>query len=156
VEWLVTFYFRPQWKTWPYISALGIFLTVSGQVIRSTAMIHASSNFSHSVAYRKAADHRLVTDGIYAWFRHPSYAGFFYWGLGTQLALQNPLSFLVFLVALWRFFNSRIKAEERFLVKFFGDDYVLTEARLAPRSLVFCRRHSVLPSSHIRDCEYRM
>lgn len=28
-------------------------------------MIHAATNFSHQVAYRKADHHSLVTDGIY-------------------------------------------------------------------------------------------
>jgi len=87
-------------------------------------MIKAASNFSHVVAFRKNAGHLLVRDGIYAWFRHPSYAGFFYWALGTQLVLQNPLSFCVYFVLLMRFFSSRIRAEERALVSFFGDDYV--------------------------------
>lgn len=45
------------------------------------------------------------------WFRHPSYAGFFYWALGTQLVLQNPISISFFLVVLWRFFHSRIRSK---------------------------------------------
>jgi len=60
---------------------------------------------------------------VYAWFRHPSYAGFFYWALGTQLVLQNPVSFVFFAVSLWRFFYYRTRAEERALIKFFGDEY---------------------------------
>ncbi len=44
-----------------------------------------------------------------SWVRHPSYAGFFYWALGTQLLLQNPLSLLFFCVVLWRFFYYRIR-----------------------------------------------
>ena len=43
------------------------------------------------------------------WFRHPSYAGFFYWALGTQLVLQNPVSFTLYLIILWRFFSRRIR-----------------------------------------------
>lgn len=93
-------------------------------------MIHAGTNFSHMLAFRKAQGHVLVTDGIYryahnfqdvdpipgtneafSWFRHPSYAGFFHWALGTQLVLQNPVSFFFFAVVLWRFFNRRIRGE---------------------------------------------
>lgn len=37
-----------------------------GQTLRTTAMMHASTNFSHSVALRKQDSHRLVTDGVYA------------------------------------------------------------------------------------------
>lgn len=123
LEWLLTLYFAPHWKAMPYVSAVGIIITLFGQLLRSLAMVHASSNFSHAIAWRKSATHRLVTDGIYSWSRHPSYAGFFYWGVGTQIALQNPLSLLVYIVVLWRFFNARIQTEEKYLVKFFGDEY---------------------------------
>ena len=41
--------------------------------------------------------------------RHPSYFCFFYWAMGTQIALANPVSTLVFAIVLWRFFNRRIK-----------------------------------------------
>lgn len=54
------------------------------------------------------------TDGACSWSRHPSYAGFFYWCLGTQLVLQNPISFIVFAVVLWRFFYYRIRCESAF------------------------------------------
>ncbi|KAG8930563.1 hypothetical protein FRC02_004026 [Tulasnella sp. 418] len=124
VEFLITSYFFPKFKTYPYITEIGIVMTLIGQWLRSAAMITASTNFSHTVAWQKLEKHKLVTHGVYGWFRHPSYTGYFYWGLGTQLALQNPLSFVLFFVALWRFFNSRIKAEERFLTKFFGNEYV--------------------------------
>ncbi|KAM5540446.1 hypothetical protein V8D89_005904 [Ganoderma adspersum] len=122
-EYLLTLYFKPEYKQWPYVSFLGTILVLFGQTLRSTAMIYAGSNFSHMLAYRKLDGHVLVTGGIYRWFRHPSYAGFFYWALGTQLVLQNPVSISFFLVVLWRFFHSRIKTEEQYLTKFFGDDY---------------------------------
>ncbi|KAN0097499.1 Isoprenylcysteine carboxyl methyltransferase (ICMT) family domain containing protein [Tylopilus felleus] len=101
-----------------------------GQTLRTTAMMHASTNFSHSVALRKRDSHRLVTNGVYAWFRHPSYAGFFYWALGTQLVLQNPVSFIGFAIILWRFFYRRTRVEERALVQFFGNDYEVYRRRV--------------------------
>jgi protein-S-isoprenylcysteine O-methyltransferase len=122
-EYLLVLYFRPSLKSFPHVSLLGVVIVLFGQFLRSAAMIKASSNFSHMVAFRKLVDHRLVTDGVYRWSRHPSYAGFFYWALGTQLVLQNPFSFFVFWALLMRFFSSRIKAEERSLVSFFGQDY---------------------------------
>jgi len=99
-------------------------MVIAGQALRSAAMIHASTNFSHSVAFHKRDTHQLVTNGIYGWFRHPSYAGFFYWALGTQLVLQNVFTFILFAVLLWRFFYYRTRAEEAALIRFFGDDYV--------------------------------
>ena len=29
--------------------------------------------------------HYLVKSGVYAWFRHPSYVGWFYWSIATQV-----------------------------------------------------------------------
>ncbi|KAJ6515783.1 ICMT-domain-containing protein [Mycena sanguinolenta] len=122
-EYVLTLYFRPAWKAHPYISLFGVTLVLIGQALRSGAMIHASTNFSHAVAFRKRPSHVLVTDGIYAYLRHPSYAGFFYWALGTQLVLLNPVSFVLYSGTMWRFFFYRVKAEERALVAFFGDEY---------------------------------
>jgi protein-S-isoprenylcysteine O-methyltransferase len=48
-------------------------MVTAGQILRSTAMIHASSNFSHVVAFRKKDDHVLVTDGIYAYVPLPAF-----------------------------------------------------------------------------------
>ncbi|KAH8805580.1 Isoprenylcysteine carboxyl methyltransferase family-domain-containing protein [Xylogone sp. PMI_703] len=103
---------------------LGLFLVVLGQSIRSIAMIQAGSNFNHIVQRRKAQTHKLVTTGIYHYLRHPSYFGFFWWGLGTQLVLGNPVCFLAYTTVLWRFFSRRIKGEEELLIHFFGDEYV--------------------------------
>jgi len=132
-EYLLTLYLRPQWKHSSLPLFLGVTCIVVGQGLRSAAMIHASSNFSHSVQSRKATNHTLVTTGVYAWSRHPSYAGFFYWSLGTQLLLQNPLSFAVFFIVLWRFFRRRIQFEERALSGFFGQDYERYKESVATR-----------------------
>lgn len=40
-------------------------ITLLGQIIRSMAMIHASTNFSHMVAFHHRRGHRLVKEGIY-------------------------------------------------------------------------------------------
>lgn len=61
--------------------------------------------------YHKKDDHVLVTSGIYQRVRHPSYFGFFYWALGTQLVLGNSFSFFAYAAALWRFFSHRVLRE---------------------------------------------
>ncbi|KAF8897642.1 Isoprenylcysteine carboxyl methyltransferase family-domain-containing protein [Infundibulicybe gibba] len=133
MEYLLTLYFKPSLKSYPYVTILGIIMVIAGQALRSTAMIHASTNFSHAVAFRKREKHELVTDGVYAWFRHPSYAGYFYWALGTQLVLQNPATFILFTIVLWRFFYHRTRYEEKALVKFFGNSYVQYRGRVGTR-----------------------
>ncbi|GAA6049527.1 hypothetical protein JCM3770_000831 [Rhodotorula araucariae] len=109
------------WKHAGGVFLIGIALVAGGQVLRSYAMISASSNFSHL----KRPGHRLVKDGVYAWSRHPSYAGFYWWAFGTQVVLGNPICGLAFLGLLQWFFSTRIRetVEEQYLVRFFGKEY---------------------------------
>jgi protein-S-isoprenylcysteine O-methyltransferase len=109
----------PGWATpWlaPTLIYSGLIMVVVGQVVRSGAMIQAGTNFNHVVQYRKQNEHQLVTTGLYGYLRHPSYFGFFWWGLGTQLVLGNAVCFLGYLVVLWRFFSRRISGEFHFSV----------------------------------------
>jgi protein-S-isoprenylcysteine O-methyltransferase len=103
-------------------------LALMGQWFRSCAMIQAGSNFSHQIEHRKRTNHVLVTDGIYSWSRHPSYFGFFWWAVGTQFILGNPLSILGYVLVLSRFFQDRIAYEEDILVQFFGRKYLQYQA----------------------------
>lgn len=57
-------------------------------------------------------------------FRHPSYTGFFYWGIGLQIALLNPVCLVGYTAALYTFFSGRIKYEEQTLVDMFGNEYI--------------------------------
>ncbi|KAK1242177.1 hypothetical protein MKX07_000163 [Trichoderma sp. CBMAI-0711] len=103
---------------------LGLALVVVGQAVRSLAMLHAGASFNHHIQTKKAQTHLLVTTGIYGWLRHPSYFGFFWWGLGTQLVLGNAVCFVAYTAVLYTFFKGRIEIEEHKLVEFFGEDYV--------------------------------
>ena len=73
-------------------------------------MIHAGSNFNHLIQSKKKQGHVLVTGGIYKHLRHPSYFGFFWWGLGTQVVLGNTVCLVGYAVVLWRFFRRRIES----------------------------------------------
>lgn len=97
----------PDWVT-PLTITAGLLLIAAGQAVRSIAMVQAGSNFNHIVQARKATSHRLVTSGIYSVFRHPSYFGFFWWGLGTQLVLGNVVCLAGYAAVLWLFFKRRI------------------------------------------------
>ncbi|MCJ1287011.1 hypothetical protein MMC26_006358 [Xylographa opegraphella] len=117
-------------ESWHYpLLGLGLAMVVIGQVIRSAAMVVAGTNFNHTVQFTRVAEHKLVTNGVFAYFRHPSYFGFFWWGLATQMVLGNILSFFMYAVVLWLFFRARIEREEELLVKFFGQEYEDYRAR---------------------------
>ncbi|CUS24116.1 LAQU0S14e00496g1_1 [Lachancea quebecensis] len=127
------FGWKTSFPTWYHTSAaiLGLILMFLGQYIRTSAMITAGRSFSHQVKTSQNPDHVLITTGIYAHLRHPSYFGYFWWALGTQLWLLNPVSFAVFAYVLWRFFHSRIQYEERYLNDFFGEEYTKYTQRVA-------------------------
>ncbi|KAI4121687.1 MAG: hypothetical protein LQ347_006771, partial [Umbilicaria vellea] len=108
----------------PWLLGLGFVMLLVGQMTRALAMAQAGSNFNHTVQMKRKEGHELVTDGVYAWLRHPSYFGFWWWGLGTQVVLGNGLCLVGYAVVLWKFFSGRIEREEELLVKFFGDRYI--------------------------------
>jgi len=59
----------------------------------------------------------------YKILRHPSYVGFYYWSVGTQLLLGNALHTVLFAIAAWMFFRRRIPFEEEALVQLFPEEY---------------------------------
>ena len=118
-EHLLEMRFAPQLKTSWAGFASGLALVVAGQALRTLAMVHSGSNFSHRVAV-----HELVRTGIYGMMRHPSYAGFYCWAIGTQVMLGNPVVALGFALKLHGFFSTRIADEEQHLERFFGEAYV--------------------------------
>ncbi|QID83729.1 farnesyl cysteine-carboxyl methyltransferase [Saccharomyces pastorianus] len=129
LECLIESVLCPNVKTFSYsritkaCTIIGWLLIILGQYTRTVAMHTAGRSFSHIVKTKKETDHVLVKTGIYSWSRHPSYFGFFWWAIGTQLLLLNPISLLIFITVLWKFFKDRICLEERYLIEFFGTDY---------------------------------
>lgn len=112
-----------------WVKAFGFVLLVVGQAVRTIAMRTAGQSFSHMIVTQHEDFHELITSGIYQNLRHPSYTGFFWWAIGTQLLLLNPVSIVGFVFVLWNFFNDRIKYEEKLLIQFFGDEYVQYRTR---------------------------
>ncbi len=123
LEYSIEYYFFPSLKLCWFIGIIGALVSVSGEALRKIAMVTAGSNFTHNVQIYKRHHHKLVTTGIYKYFRHPSYVGWFYWSLGTQLLLCNPICLIGYILASWHFFKDRIETEEEFLIHFFGKDY---------------------------------
>jgi len=129
LECLFSTFFHPNFlRPGPFVHNLLLFLgllsVVIGQIVRSAAMKQAGTNFNHIVQHTKRDTHQLVTTGVYRYLRHPSYFGFFWWGIGTQLVLGNVACLMAYAYVLWRFFNGRIRGEEKLLTGFFGDEYI--------------------------------
>ncbi|KAL0102150.1 hypothetical protein PUN28_018584 [Cardiocondyla obscurior] len=124
VEFLIERHYFHEMKMPSVVSYFGLILCISGEVLRKLAMCTAKHNFNHVVQRHKSDKHELVTHGVYNFCRHPSYVGWFYWSIGTQLILQNPLCFVAYTFTSWNFFRDRVRIEEITLLNFFGEDYV--------------------------------
>lgn len=98
-------------------------LMFTGQVFRVAAMWTAGANFNHLIMERREPGHRLVTHGVFRVLRHPSYFGWFWWCVGTQVTLANPLCTVLYALAAWDFFRKRIPFEEATLTEFYPDQY---------------------------------
>ena len=156
---IIVSFFLPSYQSLlvnPFSMTLGAILVILGQLLRSAAMAEAGTNFNHTPAKIKKEGHVLVTTGVYAWLRHPSYCAFFWWAIGTQVLVGNKISFVGYLFVLWNFFRRRIRgelgfrhectqsfanpqvAEEMTLVDFFGSDYEEYRKR-TPTGIPFVR-----------------
>jgi len=91
IEFATESYFVPEWKfRLPVLIFVGFGVCMMGEAIRKVAMLTAGKNFTHIIADEHQPDHFLVTDGIYGIWRHPSYVGWFYWSVGTQVRGSSP------------------------------------------------------------------
>lgn len=124
IEFFIEVYFFPEMKNFPLMWTIGTFLIIIGEIVRKLAMHTAGTNFNHLVQSKKSTDHVLVKHGIYSIFRHPSYFGWFYWSIGTQILLANPVCIIAYTYTSWMFFKSRILSEEFYLIRFFGSEYI--------------------------------
>lgn len=124
IEFAIEVYFWSAVKSDAYTLPIGITICLAGEVVRKVAILTANSNFNHVVQYRKATDHELITHGVYKYMRHPSYAGWFWWSIGTQIVLGNPICVVLYALASWKFFHERIVVEEITLINFFQQKYV--------------------------------
>lgn len=122
-EFFIESYFFPDLKTVFWLSGIGLIVCIIGEALRKISMLTARSNFNHLVQCEKADDHVLVTHGVYGWFRHPSYVGWFYWSIATQVILVNPVCIVAYALASWYFFKERVTIEEIMLLNFFGQQY---------------------------------
>ena len=121
--WLETLLMPRSAKFRPALFAAGLVLVVVGQGCRAAAMWTCKTNFNHIIMETKEPGHELVTHGVYSLLRHPSYFGWFWWCVGTQMVLCNPLCVAAYAYAAWDFFRHRVPYEEATLVRFYPETY---------------------------------
>ncbi len=86
-------------------------------------------NWSDSLEVRE--QHKLVTDGLYRYVRHPMYTAFFMWALAQALLLPNWIAGPAGLVGFGILFLFRVGREEAMMLESFGEEYRAYMARTA-------------------------
>ncbi len=107
-------------------------LTVScfGLAIRVATIGHTPKRTSGRNTKQQVAD-TLNTTGLYSVVRHPLYLGNFVMWLGIALFVHLWWLILIYTFAFWLYYERIMFAEEEFLRKKFGDEF-LTWAEFTP------------------------
>ncbi len=99
---------------------IGVALGAIGGTLRLLPVFVLGKRFSGLVAIQK--EHRLMTTGIYATIRHPSYLGLLMTTFGWVLVFRSGVGLII--AALFvPIIMGRIRAEERLLASQFGAEY---------------------------------
>ncbi len=107
---------------------LGVVLYAVGGALRLAAVFVLGRRFSGLVAIQPG--HRLVTDGLYARIRNPSYLGLLVNALGLALVFRSGPGVILAALLIWPLIP-RMDAEERLLEETFGEEYRAYRARTA-------------------------
>jgi len=90
---------------------------------------HAELGANWSITLEVRENHRLVTEGLYRWVRHPMYLSLLIYSAGQALVLPNYVAGPSYGVAMALLFAVRVGAEERMMLEEFGKDYEAYMAR---------------------------
>jgi protein-S-isoprenylcysteine O-methyltransferase Ste14 len=107
---------------------------VAGAVCLATGLwlfsrSHADLGTNWSITLEVREGHRLITQGIYQWVRHPMYSGLALYAVGQALVIPNWVAGASNVVAFAVLLALRIGAEERMMAQQFGGEYAAYSAR---------------------------
>jgi protein-S-isoprenylcysteine O-methyltransferase Ste14 len=96
---------------------------------------HKQLGRNWSITLETRSQHKLVTDGLYGYVRHPMYSSFFLSALAQLLLLQNWIAGPIGLIGMAILFFMRVPREEAVMIETFGGeyrDYMKRTARIIP------------------------
>ena len=124
METILGIYYFDKYKEIKLFFIIGFLMMLIGQYFRIAALFIGKKNFTHRIRFDKVNEHKLITNGVFAISRHPSYFGFYLWSVGIEIMCCNPICIIAFGVILFKFFKNRIIIEEQLLIQFFGEEYL--------------------------------
>ena len=103
----------------------------AGLVIRAIAIGTSNKNTSGRNTKEQVAE-ALNTKGIYSTVRHPLYLGNYFMWIGIVMYTYNIWFILVVSFLFWLYYERIMFAEERFLERKFGQDYIDWSMKVPP------------------------
>ena len=107
--------FRPA-QAW-----IGLFVAIAA--LTMFRLTHKALGRNWSVSLEVRESHKLISNGIYRYVRHPMYTAFWLWAVAQALLLPNWFAGCAGLVGFGILFFGRVKKEEQLMLESFGDDY---------------------------------
>lgn len=104
------------------VQGFGLLLVIVGFVISMEARRAIGINWTHAAEYQIKKNHELVTKSVYAYIRHPIYAGIFLSVIGIELILSSYLVLVLLFIAI-PVMQYQAHLEETILTKHFGEQY---------------------------------
>ena len=105
----------------PYLLIISYTLVLLGLLLRFFAIYQLGQRFRAHLSIIKEQD--LETSGLYKVIRHPSYTGLLVYYFGLGMAMQNYISFIILIIIPFFVVIYRIRIEEAFLLKYYGEKY---------------------------------
>ena len=90
---------------------------------------HADLGTNWSITLEVREGHRLITQGVYRWVRHPMSSALVLYSIGQAFVIPNWVAGLSNLFAFTVLFALRVGAEERMMAQQFGNEYAAYTAR---------------------------
>ncbi|WP_343315700.1 protein-S-isoprenylcysteine O-methyltransferase [Brucella sp. BE17] len=118
----------------PWLGWLGLLFELAFLWVFYASHRQLGKNWSVTLEIRN--EHKLVTEGLYKYVRHPMYLSFWLWAIAQFLLLPNWFAGLAGLVGVGILYFHRVGQEEAMMRKAFGasyDEYAKRTGRIIPK-----------------------
>ncbi len=106
------------------LTIFAVFVSAVGFIIRAISIATTPKGTSGRNTKSGQVAESLNTSGIYSTVRHPLYLGNYLMWIGIVIFTFNIYFVIIVSLAFWLYYERIMFAEERFLEKKFGDDYL--------------------------------
>ena len=105
-----------------WIGIIGLFFGLCGIFIRCIAFFTLGKYFTRTL--QKTEEHKLITNGIYQYIRHPGYLSDILIFIGIGMTVFNWITLIYLIITYPIVYAYRIIVEEKMLINIFGEDYI--------------------------------